>query len=172
MFFIVEAQELARSFLTDYIQPDRRFIEKQHTRLMNERSDQFHFHSLAQGEFAHHHIHLVSHLQKFRQSIHDFSKPVAVDSVDRAVKFKRFLCGQVPPQRILLSHQQAELALHLVASFPWNKAEHARVPRSLVQQTRKHFEHSSFPGAVWTEKPDKFAFLDLKPDLVFCSYFI
>src|SRR5437899_1845319 len=172
MFFIVEAQELAHSFLTDYIQPDRRFIEKQHTRLMNERSDQLHFHSLAQREFAHHHIHFVSHLQKFRQSIHDFSKPVAVDSVDRAVKFKRFLCGQVPPQRILLSHQQTELALHLVASFPGNKAEHARVTRSWVQQPRKHFEHSSFPSAIGTKKTDKLAFLDLKRDLVCCSRLI
>src|SRR5438552_7774088 len=166
MFFIVDTQELAHSFLTDYIQPDRRFIEKQHTRLMNERSDQLHFHSLAQREFAHHHIHFVSHLQKFRQSIHDFSKPVAVDSVDRAVKFKRFLCGQVPPQRILLSHQQAELALHFIPPFPRNKPEHACITRSWVQQAGKHFQHSSFPGAVGTEKPDKLAFLNLKRDLV------
>src|SRR6266545_2993072 len=172
MFFIVDAQALAHPFLTDDIQSDRRFIEKQDTRLMNERSDQFHFHSLAQRKFAHHHVHFVSHLQKFRSSIHDFFESIAVDSVNRTIKFERFLRRQVPPQRILLSHEQTKLALHFVAPFPRNKAEHARVTRSWVQQTRKHFEHSGLPGTVWTEKPDKFAFLDLKRDLVCCSRLI
>jgi hypothetical protein len=65
MFFIVDAQKFTHPFLTHHIQSDCRFIEKKHPRLMNERSDQFHFHSLAQREFAHHHIHFVSNFQKF-----------------------------------------------------------------------------------------------------------
>src|SRR5438128_12241013 len=97
---------------------------------------------------------------------------MAVDSVDRAVKFKRFLRGQVPPERILLSHKQTELALHLVAPFPRNKAEYARITRRWVQQAREHFKHSSFPRAIRTEKPDKLAFLDLKRDLVCCARLI
>src|SRR5205823_11212346 len=66
----------------------------------------------------------------------------------------------------LLSHQQAELALHFIPPFPRNKPEHACITRSWVQQAGKHFQHSSFPGAVGTEKPDKLAFLNLKRDLV------
>ena len=47
VFFIVDAQKLTHPFLAHYIQSDCGFIEKKHAGLMNERSDQFHFHSLA-----------------------------------------------------------------------------------------------------------------------------
>ena len=95
-----------------------------------------------------------------------------IDPVDRAIELERFLRGQVPPKRILLPHEQTELPLHFVAPFPGNKPEHARIARSWIQQPRKHFEHSGFPGAVGTEESDKLPFLDLKRDLVGCARFI
>src|SRR5207249_12200225 len=52
------------------------------------------------------------------------------------------------------------------------KTKHACITRGWVQQSRKHLEHGSFPGAIWTEKPDKLAFLNLKRDLVGRSRFI
>ena len=56
-----------------------------------------------------------------------------VDPIDGAIEFEGFLRGQIPPERILLSHEQAELPFHLVASFPWNKAEHARIAGGWIQ---------------------------------------
>src|ERR1700757_1891809 len=91
---------------------------------------------------------------------------MAVDAVDRTVEFERFLRGQVPPQRIFLSHEQTELALHLVASFPGNEAEHPRITRSRVEQPRKHLKHGGFPGAIRAEKANKLAILDLKRDVI------
>ena len=66
MLLIVDTQKFADALLTDHIQPDRRFIEKKHARLVNERSNEFHLHAFAQGQFAHHHVHFVSHFQEFR----------------------------------------------------------------------------------------------------------
>src|SRR5947207_2645385 len=166
MLLIVDAQKLAHPFLTDHIQSDCRFIQKKYSRLMDERRDQFHFHAFAQGKFAHHHVHSVSHFQKFCQPSDDLFEPAAVDSVDRAIELERFLRGQVPPERIFLSHEQTKLALHLIASFPRNKAQHARLTRSRVQQARKHFQHCSFAGAVRAEKTDKLAFVDSKRDFI------
>src|SRR5205823_11493674 len=120
----------------------------------------------------HHHLHIVPHLQKFLQSGHDFLKPLAVDTIKRAVQLERFLRREIPPKRILLSHQQTELAFHFVAPLPGNKAEHARLARSRVQQAGKHFEHSSFPGSVRAQESDNLAFLDLKCDLISRSRFV
>ena len=66
MFLVVNAQKLADAFLTDHIQANGRFIEKKHARLMNKRSDQLHFHALAQRKFTYHHVHFISHFQELR----------------------------------------------------------------------------------------------------------
>ena len=39
MFLVIDAQKLADTFLTDDIQPNCRFVEEKHARLVNERGD-------------------------------------------------------------------------------------------------------------------------------------
>ena len=68
--------------------------------LVNQSRDQFHFHSLAQREFAHHHVHLVLHLQQFRQAADNLGEACPIDVVNGAIQLERFLRGQVPPERV------------------------------------------------------------------------
>src|SRR6202011_6179974 len=100
------------------------------------------------------------------QPADDFVETVAVDSIDGAVQFQRLLRGQIPPKRILLSHQQAELAFHFVTSLPRHKAEHACIARSWVEQAGEHLEHRRFAGAIRSEKSHELAFFNLKRNLI------
>ena len=61
---------------------------------------------------------------------------------------------------------ETELPLHLVAPFPGNKTEHARIAGGGIEQAGEHFQHGGFAGAVGPEKADQLAFLDLKGDIV------
>src|SRR6059058_6229450 len=92
-----------------------------------------------------------------------------MDSVNRAIELERFLRRQIPPQRILLSHQQTKLPLHLVAPLPRDETEYPRVARGWIQQPGQHFQHRCFPGAVWPKKADKLPFLDLKTHSISCA---
>ena len=75
--------------------------------------------------------------EQLAQAADDFFETGAVDSVDGAIELERFLRGQVPPERVLLAHHQAELPLHFVAPFPRDETEDARLARGRIQQSRK-----------------------------------
>ncbi len=102
------------------------------------------------------------HFEELGQTADHFVEASAIDSVNGAIELERFLRRQIPPERILLAHEQAELPLHFVAALPRNKSENARVAAGRIQQTGQHFQHCRFAGAVWSEEADKLAFLDLK----------
>ena len=129
---------------------------------MYQRGDQFHFHPLTERELTHHNVHFVGDLEQLGQAAHNFVETIAIDSINRAVEFERFLRGQIPPERVLLAHQQRELSFHFVAPFPWNKSEHACIAAGWIEQPREHFEDGRLAGTVRSEKSDELAFLDLK----------
>ena len=74
--------------------------------------------------------------------------------------------GQIPPERIFLSHDQTELPLHFVATFPWNKTEYARIARARIKQAGENFQNSGFACAIRPEKANQLSFLDLKRNIV------
>src|SRR5260370_3316821 len=134
VFLIVDAQKFTDALLTNHVQTDGWFVEKEDARLMNQRGDQLHLHPLAQRQLAHHHIHFVLNLEKFGQSADDLCKTPAIDSVDRAIQLQRFLRGQIPPERIFLSHNQTELTFHSISAFPWDNTANTRTTSSSVAQ--------------------------------------
>jgi len=71
-----------------------------------------------------------------------------------------------------LSHQKTELPFHLIAPFPRNEAEHARIAGRWVQQTGKHLEDCGLARAVRAEKTDELALFDIKGNVVGCARFI
>src|SRR5437773_9115650 len=73
---------------------------------------------------------------------------------------------------MLLSHEQTELSFHLVAPFPRNEAEHARIPGVRIQEAGKHLEYCGLARTVWSEKTDKLAFLNVKRNMVGGARFI
>ena len=50
---LIVPQESLNVVLGDHIEPDGRFIEKQHFRRVEQGGNQFHFHPLAQRKFPH-----------------------------------------------------------------------------------------------------------------------
>ena len=162
VFLVVDTQKFTDALLTNHVQTDGWFVEKEDARLMNQRGDQLHLHPLAQRQLAHHHIHFVLNLEKFGQSADNLRKTSAIDSVDRAVQLQRFLRGQVPPERIFLTHEQTELTFHFIAAFPRDKTENTRITGSRVEQAGEHLKNGGLARAVRTQEPDKFALVDLK----------
>ena len=85
---VVAAQELANGFLGDDVQPDGRFIQKQHFRLMQQGGDQFHLHALAQGKFSNQDIELVADSQQFTQFTDRPPEPCRIDPVNLSVQLE------------------------------------------------------------------------------------
>src|SRR5208283_2930420 len=84
------------------------------------------------------------------------------DLVDGAVELQRLPCGQIPPKRILLAKDEAELALKVCFSFPRNIIQNACCPRIRNQEIGKHLQDGGFSGAVRSQEPDEFSFLDFE----------
>ena len=169
VFGVVEPKKFAHALLAYDIEADGRFIEKQDPGLVDERRDQFHLHPFSERKLAYHHIHLILDIQKVAQVADHLFETVALDSVDGAIKFQRFLRGKVPPKRVLLSHEQTELTFHFRCAFPRNKTEHARIARGGIEQTRQHLKNGCLAGPVWAQKSDKLAFVYGKGDIVCCA---
>ena len=117
-------------------------------------------------ELPHHHVHLVPDVEQLAQAADHLLKAGRLDAVDRSVELERFLRGQIPPERIFLSHDEAELPFHFVAALPRHETEDAGLARARIQQSRKHLKHGCLARAVRSEKSDELAFFDLKGDVV------
>src|SRR4029077_17626790 len=163
---VVVLEEFAHGFLAAAIEADSWLIEKKYSWTVQHLCDQFHFHPLAETKFPHHHIELLAHIEHLRQLAHDPFKVFPGNSINNAVQFERLAGGRVPPECVLLAHQEADLALHGILAFPRHIAENAGSSGGGVEQAGKHFQGCGFSGAVWAEKPDKIALSNLKGDTV------
>src|SRR5262245_53241732 len=72
--------------------------------------------------------------------------------------------GKVPPELVLLAHDEGESAAVSVVAFPGNKAEHAGCAGRRIDHAGEELECGGFSGAVGAEKGDEFALLDIQID--------
>ena len=152
---VVLAEKLADFFLTHHVESDRRLVEKEYLRAVQERGDQLHLHPLPETEFPDHHPHLVADIEKFGQLIDRLRELLMPDPVDRAVEFQRLARGEIPPEGILLPHQQGELPLQLHRTPRGIESQHRGASRRGLEKPREHLEHRGLSRAVRSEKADK-----------------
>ena len=81
---VVVAQEVTDRLLRHDVQTDRRLVEEQHARPVQQRRDQLHFHPLAQGKLAYHDVELRPDIQERDQFVQGAFEGVRGNGVDRA----------------------------------------------------------------------------------------
>ena len=124
---LVMPQERLNVVLGDHVEADRRLVEKQHLGRVQQGGDQLHLHPLAERQFAHRLPQQRADLEQFDQFVARAVETGRLDAIDLLVQAKRLLGGQVPPQLVLLPHDQREPAAIGVLALPRDVA-HARGP--------------------------------------------
>ena len=71
---------------------------------------------------------------------------------------------QIPPELVLLAHDQRELAAERVGPLPGHEIENAGLSAGRVDQAREHLQGRGLPRAVGTEERDHLAGLDREAD--------
>ena len=88
VFAVVLAQKLPDVFLRNHIEPDRRLVEKQHARAMQQCGDEFHLHPFAEGKFADHDVEFFLHVEERDEFIERGFELIGRQAVDRAQEMK------------------------------------------------------------------------------------
>ena len=86
--------------------------------------------------------------------------------VDFAVKLERIGGRQVPPELVLLAHDERELPAEGVGPVPRRVAEHAGRAAGRVDEAGEHLEGGGLAGPVRPEERDHFAGFDGEADAV------
>src|SRR5262245_5340257 len=60
--------------------------------------------------------------------------------------------GQIPPELVLLPHDQRKTPAKSIGPIPWRVAEHARRAARGIDDPRQHLERGRFAGAVGSKK--------------------
>ncbi|MNG10389.1 hypothetical protein D3C84_938530 [compost metagenome] len=102
------AQIIADAPLGDDVQTDRRLVEEQNVRVVQQRGGQIGSHSLAQRQLAHRRIHELAKLQQLGKFANSCITPLVGHPVHRGENIVGVADRQVPPQLRTLSEQDAE----------------------------------------------------------------
>ena len=162
---VILAEELADIFLRDDVEADGGLVEEQHARAVQERGDEFHFHSFAEREFAHHDVEFGADFEKIDELVERGFELVGGDAVDGAKQGKRFDRGEVPPKLIFLAEDQGEEATVGVLAFGGIVTGDAGGAARRVDEAREHLEGGGLTRAVGPEEADEFALGDGERDV-------
>src|SRR5690606_25419678 len=94
------------------------------------------------------------------------AKLVRLDAVDFLVELERFLSGQIPPQLVLLAHDEREPATIRMVALPGDVAEDLRLSAGGKNQPGEQFERCRFAGPVGPEEGDHLAGGNLEADVL------
>ena len=97
---VVVGDERPDAFLHRHVEPDRRLVEEQNLRSVEERADDLDLHPLAQRQVAHGLAHEVADVEQLDQLVAHRGEVRAVDAIDRAVELERVERRQVPLQLV------------------------------------------------------------------------
>src|SRR5208282_273046 len=106
----------------------------------------------------------LGHAQKLGQLAQGLRELGLRDRVNLAMELKAVGRRQIPPELVLLAHDQRELAAKQIGTLPGHKIENAGLSAGRVDQPRKHFQRRSLPRAVGTKERDHLAGLDGEAD--------
>ena len=113
--------------LGHHIQPDRRLIQQQQARLVQQRCGHLAAHALAKRQLAHRGFEQVADLKGFRQKTNALLHFAVFHFVDLAKQVEGVDRRQVIPQLRALSKDGADMVSQLLALFPGPVAQHAGI---------------------------------------------
>src|SRR6202021_1845041 len=89
-----------------------------------------------------------------------------IDAVDGAVQLQRLARREVPPELVLLAHDEGELPPEGVLPLPGPEAHDPGVAARRVEEAGEHLEDRRLPRAVRAEEADQLPLLDAEGDAV------
>ena len=146
--------------LGDHVQADRRLVEEQDLRAVQQGGDEFHLHPLAQRQFADRPAQQAMDVEHLGQAVAGFLELLRVDVIDMLVQPKRLGGRQVPPELVFLAHHQGEAAAVGVFAFPGHVAHHRRRAAGGGEHAGEQLERGRLARPVGPQKGDEFARLD------------
>ena len=162
----VLGDERADALLHRDVEAERRLVEEQHGRPVEERADDLDLHPLAQRELPNRLAHEVADLEQLDQLVPRLEELLARDAVDRAVELERVERRQVPLELVAVAHDQRDAAQEVALALRGHVAEHARLAGGDVEQPREHLQRRRLAGAVRAEEADDLAGRDVERDAV------
>lgn len=163
---VVAAEEAADGGLGVDVQAERRLVEEQHLRPVQQRRDQFALHPLAQREFADRAVELGVEAEHPGQFVDAAFGLVVGHVVDRGVDVQRVHRGQVPHELLLLAHDQRDLPQEVGLAVERGVANDFGPAAAGMDQPGEHLERGGLARAVRAEEPDDFAGADLEARLL------
>ena len=151
------ADGLADLLFGNHIQPNRRLIQKDNARPMQERGGNFTLHPLPQTELAHGNVEQLPNLERLDQEVHLRLKRLIFQLVDMGEQAKGVFSREVVPQLRLLPKDRADVVGHLPPLLPRGVAQHLCLPAGGVEDARQHLDGGGFARAVGADEGQQFA---------------
>ena len=156
----------ADALLHRHVEPDRRLVEEQHLRQVQQRADHFHLHPLAQRQIPHGLTHEILDVEQVDQLVARLEEILAAQAVDRAVELERVERREIPLQLVAIPHHERDLAQVVLLAPGRDVSEHPPLARRGVEEAGEHLQRRRLAGAVRAEEADDLARADLERDPV------
>ena len=152
---LVEAHEqLAEALLGDEVEPDRRLVEEQDLRVVEQARGELAAHPLAEREVPHRLVEEVGGVEQLAELGDAPVLGVAVEPVDRGQHPVRLAGRQLEPQQRPLAEQRADPAGQAPPFLPRGEAEHRRGTGRGMQDAGEDLDRRRLPGSVRTDVGD------------------
>ena len=157
-------QTFAHRMFGDDVEPDRRLVQEQDARIVQQRGDQFALHPLAQAQLAHRHVELLTEIEQLDELAEVVSMPIVVGAVDVVEQIEALDQRQVPPQLAPLPEHDPDAPSERDASAHRHKPGDLDVAGRRRQDAGEHLDRRRLPGAVRSEVADHLPRLDRDAD--------
>jgi hypothetical protein len=151
---VVAAHELADRQLHRHVHPDRRLVEEQDPRRVQQRGDQLALHPLAEAQLAHRATHDLAHREQAHELIEATAVVADVDVEHHAVELEGVHRRQIPAQLALLPHDEADRPQELRTPLRRHLPRHPQLTRARIQQPGQHLQGRRLAGPVGPEEAD------------------
>ncbi len=163
---VVLGEERADPLLGGDVEPDRRLVEEQHRRPMQEGAADLGLHPLPERQVADRLGDQVAEVEELDQLVAHLHELGARQAVDGSDQLERVEGGQVPLELVPVAHHHRDPAQEVALALRRRVAQHPCLARRRVQQAGQHLERRGLAGAVGTEEADDLAGGDLEADPV------
>ena len=160
------AQEVAHALLGDDIEADRRLVQVEDRRLVEERRRQVAAHPLAERELAHRLIEEGGEVEQLGETAQIRRVAVGRHAIDVAEQFEAVDQRQVPPELRALAEDDADPRREALALLPRHQPGDRRAPAAGDEDAGEHLDRGALARAVRPDIADHLPRFDPKGDLV------
>ncbi len=159
-------EELPHLDLGDHVQPDRRLVQVQHLRIMEQRGRDVAAHPLPQRELPYRDLQQLSQVQEFHAAVQVLPVTPVRDAVHAVHQPVRVAQREVPPERRALAEDDAD-AVRQPGPLPGRvDAGDAQPAAARSEDAGQHLDRGRLPGPVRTDVADHLTARDAEADPV------